>query len=650
MRFAIQRFALCVAFILCTTAALAAADSKTSSAEKARQALDLLKSSAPPAEKALACKRLAVYGQSGAVPALAALLPDEQLSSWARIALEAIPGRAADEALRNALGKLHGKLLVGVINSIGERRDAKAVGGLTARLKDPDAEVSSAAARALGRIGGDRAAKALKPMLAGAPASLRSAAAQGCISCAEQFLVGKKFTQAAKLYDIVRGAGVPAQRVREATRGAILARQSRGIPLLIETLRSPDKEMFGIGLWTARELPGRNVTDALVAELGKSSPDRQGPLLLALADRHDPAALPVVLRTAQVSPKNLRLVAIDILARMGDVAGVPVLLDAVVGSDTEVAQAAKTSLAALPASEVDQQLLVRMSRASGNTRRTLIQLAGQRQVAAAVPELVKAANDSDPAISAAGIKALGETVGAAHLGALTDLLAKSKSDDDLSQIQEALESACSRITDKEACADKLLSCLPASASPARCALIRVLSVVGTANALDAVKSAIASPEAPVRDASIRTLADWPDADALPPLLDVFRGAQDESHRFLALRGCVRLLDLSTQAASEKVKTYTDLLSRTERPDDRKALLSGLGNVADPAALKLVEPFLGDDQVRAEAEAALLSVATGIKASAPAEAKAVATRLQAESKSESTRDRAAKLLAGLEKGR
>ena len=65
---------------------------------------------APPAEKALACKQLAIYGAKDAVPALAPLLSDPELASWARIALEAIPGPAADAALRERPGQGAGQV------------------------------------------------------------------------------------------------------------------------------------------------------------------------------------------------------------------------------------------------------------------------------------------------------------------------------------------------------------------------------------------------------------------------------------------------------------------------------------------------------------------------------------------------------------
>ena len=64
--------------------------------------LAVLNGNAAPADKALACKQLAVHGSEASASALAKLLSDPQLASWARIALEAIPGSAIDEALRRA--------------------------------------------------------------------------------------------------------------------------------------------------------------------------------------------------------------------------------------------------------------------------------------------------------------------------------------------------------------------------------------------------------------------------------------------------------------------------------------------------------------------------------------------------------------------
>ena len=102
--------------------------------------------------KAKACQRLAVVGNRAAVPALAALLTDPQLSHYARFALEPLPDPAAGDALRAALDKVKGPLLTGVINSIAHRKDAKAIPALAKLRNDPDPEIARAADAALARV------------------------------------------------------------------------------------------------------------------------------------------------------------------------------------------------------------------------------------------------------------------------------------------------------------------------------------------------------------------------------------------------------------------------------------------------------------------------------------------------------------------
>ena len=200
------------ALSLCLAAAparVAAAENHNCSPEQVRDLITLLQSNGPAADKALACKKLAIFGGKDAVPALASLLPDPELTSWARIALEAIPGPEADAALRHAMDKVQGRVLVGVINSIAVRRDPKAVSGLIKLLNSSDPDVASAAAVALGHIGGTKVAEALTKALVTAPETVRGAVAQGCILCAEPLIAQGKRAEAVKLYDTVRSRTSP---------------------------------------------------------------------------------------------------------------------------------------------------------------------------------------------------------------------------------------------------------------------------------------------------------------------------------------------------------------------------------------------------------------------------------------------------------
>ncbi|MCD6304084.1 MAG: HEAT repeat domain-containing protein, partial [Planctomycetes bacterium] len=158
--------------------------------------LATLDSDSPLKAKVDACRQLARVATAKSVPTLAGLLSNPKLSHMARYAMESIPDPSVDEALRRAAGKLTGRLLVGVIGSIGVRRDAKAVGLLAGLLGSNDAEVARAAARALGNIADAGAAKALTEALAKAPADRRSAVCEGLLRCAEQLAGGKRLDQA----------------------------------------------------------------------------------------------------------------------------------------------------------------------------------------------------------------------------------------------------------------------------------------------------------------------------------------------------------------------------------------------------------------------------------------------------------------------
>jgi len=194
-------------------------------AEEQGKLIAVLQSDAPHKEKVDACRFLAVIGTKDAVPALAALLDDEQLSHMARYALEPIPDPAADAALREAAGKLKGKLLIGVIGSIGVRGDAKAIPTLTKLLGESDVNVAQAAARSLGRIRTPEAAKVLTENLAKASAKVRPAIANGCLSCAEALLEAGKRAEAVAIYETVSKAELPKHFRLAATRGVIRARK-----------------------------------------------------------------------------------------------------------------------------------------------------------------------------------------------------------------------------------------------------------------------------------------------------------------------------------------------------------------------------------------------------------------------------------------
>ena len=164
--------------------------------------------------KDFVCRKLRTVGTAESVPALAGLLSDEELSHMSRYALERIPAPEAAAALRDALPKVKGDLKIGVIGSLGSRRDAGSVSALAALLKDSDAAVALAAANSLAAIGTPEAGKALSGAAKAAP--------DACLACAEVLLADGKKAEALALYKLLNSPDQP-QSIRVAATRGILA-------------------------------------------------------------------------------------------------------------------------------------------------------------------------------------------------------------------------------------------------------------------------------------------------------------------------------------------------------------------------------------------------------------------------------------------
>jgi HEAT repeat protein len=585
-------------------------------AEDEQPLINILQSDAPKAEKAITCKKLAVWGSGDCVPAVAALLDDPELTSWARIALEVIPDPAADQALREAMGRLEGRSLIGVINSIGVRQDESAVDALIERMGGSDADVASASAAALGHIGNEAATAALEKALGEVPEEVRSAVAEGCILCAERLLSDGSAEEAARLYDEVRAADLPKQRIVEATRGAILARGADGIPLLVEQLNSSDKVMVALGLTAARELAGPGVSKNLVNALNDIAPDLQALLILAMADRGDAEAMPAMLEAVKSGPPAVRIAAIEVLKSIGDASSVPVLLQIAAEDDADVAAAAIATLTALPGDEVDADLVARLGAAAGAERLALIELVGARRIDA-VPPLIEAIDDSDAAVRAAALKALGQVAKLDNVSVLIERVVDPPQAEDAEVALEALKAACIRMPDREACAGQLAAALDQATAGAKDAILDTLKEMGGQTALDTVAKMARSEDAQLQDTATRILGQWMTADAGPVLLEL---ANDPNCRYQvrALRGYIRLpRQFGSQLDdAQRVDMCEKAWQAAQRDAERELVLQVIERYPSVGMLRLaVRAAEQSSTLQENAKAVAISVAQKISGSA-----------------------------------
>lgn len=166
------------------------------------------------------CRKLAVVGSDACVAALKPRLLDKGHSHMARFALERIQSAEAAKALRDSVAAAPDELKVGIISSIGSRRDAEAVGLLSSLTSHSNSMVARAAIQALGTVGTTAAAEALKSAWKNSGAN-STHAVDAMLDCAERLLASQHRQDAQAIYKQFAEESQPRYVRLAATRGLL---------------------------------------------------------------------------------------------------------------------------------------------------------------------------------------------------------------------------------------------------------------------------------------------------------------------------------------------------------------------------------------------------------------------------------------------
>ena len=304
----------------------------------------------------------------------------------------------------------------------------------------------------------------------------------------------------------------------------------------------------------------------------KAPAERQGLLILALADRHEPRVLPAVLKAAQSGDGQLRILAFRALKRVGDASCVPALLDAVATGGAEVSQAAVETLESLQGKSVDDQLAAKLPDAKGKMRMVLIELTGRRRATAAAPALWLAADDADPAVRAAAVASLGAVVETADLPKLIARIGTTKDDREAAALDKALRAVCLRAKDRQSVAAQLAAALATADGPAKARILETLNVVGGATSLKAIAEAARSSDEELRDTAFRVLGQWKSVDAAPILLELHNAVSDQRLKVRAIRAYIRIARQLDMPADQRAAMCRTALETAHRDEDKRLVL------------------------------------------------------------------------------
>lgn len=595
--------------------------------------LRFLQSDATLAGKNAAFRELALIGTGVSVPILAPMLARAETAEMARYALAAIPGVEADEALRNGLSRApDDRIRTGIISSIGQRKDAKAVPELAKLLAASNREVAVAAAAALANTADRGALDSLGAALrGGGPA--RQSIAEAYVACADQFAARGEKAVAARVYRQMVRAGEPDMVRTRALAGLSAVEGRNALPTLKAELASKDPERQGVAIGLLNGLPGHDITALLTASFETLPPSGQVRLMSALAERADAAARPTVLAALKSSTPAVRAAALAATGKLGDASSVmPLAQAAATGQGAEQFEA-RRSLYSLRGAGVDAALISALGSTSGKVKAELIAAAGERAATSAAGALAASARDSDREVRRAALRALRTVGGPAEVEPLLSLLLNASSATERREATQTLAAVLRR--SQPAPVGAVISAYDsAPPRPARLGLLEVLGQTSSKEALPVLRRSARDSDAEIARAAILALSEWDDPAPLPDLLAIAKGAPraaggdpeaaqarrrwgepppTNNLQVLAVRGILKLMVLqSERTPAESAVLLGEVMALSSQTAEKLGVLSLLPYFPTKEALEVARAALRDEAVAGEARIALDQVNEALK--------------------------------------
>ncbi len=593
--------------------------------------VEFLQSDATLDSKQKICRRLSIIGTEQSAEVLGDMLTKPATSDMARYALERIPGEKIDKVLRAALENTAGKVRVGIINTIGERRDEKAVDELAKEAKSQDPMVSTAAMVALGKIGGERAARILDDVKSHVRPKEHRVWADAYLMCADSLLPGGKKDEAGDIYQQLYSEDEPLPIRIAALRGLMHVEGSdEAVKLISEVLKDDSRQMRSAAISLSKDIRGKAMTNSLAGVFGELSADKKVQLLAALGRRGDKAALSTVKQATNSKEERVRIAAIEALSMLGDGSTVELLANLAASKSGDEQEAAREALYRLRGYDVNQKILSSIKSSSDDVKIELIRSVGKRNMTEGADELLATAKSSGATVQRESLRVLREVGGKAQIEKLAQMLVDADDERQLKAVEGTLVAISLKSDATEAGTQAIRSRLDSVEDTAvKCSMLRVLGKLGEDDAIGVIKNALDSDDAEIKDTAIRVLAEWPNATPAETVIKLAKDAPKQTQRLLALRGYIRMIGLAAQEKSrdEVTKMYKAALDVAERPAEQKQVLAVMSKHPTVGALELVEPYLDDDEIKQEAKITYMAVATAVKSEHPDEAKAAYRKIQ-----------------------
>ena len=418
---------------------------------------------------------------------------------------------------------------------------------------------------------------------------------------------------------------------------------------LLDLARTADARLAVSALAMVNTLEDQVITEMLVSTLNRTPEPRIPEFITALGERGDPYAASEVVPFLESPSRETRMAASQALVRLSGSERLPALIMALNRAEDErEREAMQTALLQVPAHDMTAALAEALPNAATSAKPAFIRMLAERRASEHRSLVVRQANgDNGKSGSEKGqaenknglvrlevyryLQQLGDPEDIpflvshlqADLNAELGLAeerdealnghavvreevrrgevseAEIKRDEirraEIRVIKEAITGIISRAEEPEKIAEIMLELLEEASDAQKRHLLAILPHVEPGKTLPVLRNALHHREASIRHSAAAALSQWPDAIALPELLDAATVAPDSSSRAEVYTGYVRLVNTLNYPVGKKVTLLQDLVHTTEDSREKANILIHFTALDDVTALQSVSRYFHHEE-------------------------------------------------------
>ena len=552
-----------------------------------------------------ACRQLYLIGTARSVPAIAAWLPDEELSHMARYALANIGDPSATEALNDALGKSSGEVKAGIIHDLAKRNNASSVHTFVTLSGDSDETVALAAIRALGATGNRMHLPLLEEKGEQSPL-FYTESSNAILAITARMMAEGRSAESGAQYRKLYEHGLTANVRMAGLKGMMESGDANSEQLLIQALSGQDHEIRGFA--------GRLIADPtyqiretrLTGSLRKLPKEGKIVLMDALGARNASASKPAILEFGDDPDEEIVMAVIRATGHLGNAGDIPFLAGKAAGKSRQVSAAAQVSLSQLRGDNINGGIESLITDSPPEVQAALIRSLTNRNAQEVKNHLLPHLDSRDTGVRKAVLEYLRQNGDEGDLQLLIGFINRTGNRQEITLASRAIKAICT--TGGARCETVIIENLNQAGADLKEILIENLNLVQTGKALEQCIRHTRDSDPEISRTAVRTLAAWQDSTAMEELKEIMYNNPDQSQRILALRGYFRLFRSTGLNNEEKMREYGRLIERAaERKEEKVLVLSAFQEIGTIDAMKRIEKYLYDQEMSHETCIAILRI-------------------------------------------